>query len=49
MEALGLAQAALRYGLQYPLPIITAESTESGRIWQQHLIDRRAELQALGG
>lgn len=49
METLALAKAALRYWSQYPLPVITSQSTECERIWWQHLTDRRVELQALGG
>ena len=44
METLEMAKAVLRYWSQYPLPIIT---TESERIWRQHLIGMRLDLDAL--
>jgi hypothetical protein len=46
-ESVEMVRAALVYWLQYPLPVISEESTESERLWHAFLFQKRLALQAL--
>lgn len=47
MDALNSYRLSLAHWLQYPLPVLTEDSTECERLWGSFLQDRRLALQAV--
>jgi hypothetical protein len=47
LDAVNSLKATLAFWLQYPLPIITEQSTESERLWRAFLIDKQLAFNAL--
>jgi hypothetical protein len=46
-ESVEMVRAGLGFWLQYPVPVISEESTESERLWHSFLFQKRLALQAL--